>query len=477
MALTFVATCSLATPARAAKPGVVSDLTWYISDADKQRTVDMMTDLGSSMTRLAIQWREAEPERDKYNEWWLNEYGKAIDMARATGQRVVVMVDEAPAWASGSSASNVPRDPSDFAQFMATVAKRYAGKVDGWEIWNEENTSRFWSTGPSPSAYAALLKAVYPAIKAADPGTKVVFGGTAANDYKFLEGAYAAGAEGSFDVLATHPYPYCGSTGPSEIRLNGGRISKDSFLGYREMHKVMVEREDEKPIWVTEIGWNTSSTTCDPGAGVWQGGVSETTQADYLYEAFKLFEQDPYVEYALWYNVRNNYWMHDEDSPEAQFGLVRTDFSPKPAYEAFKAFAHGTPYTVNQSPASTPPPKKKGGKGGRKSSTSTSLRVAVASPGLSSSRAAGRVANAHQGLVTVVVQVRSHRRWLTVRRGRAKVGRLGRYRTHLRGLPRRQLRARAEFRGTSDSRPSHSRFVQPTRKLLRAHVFSAIRAR
>jgi len=259
--IALAATVSLTGRAQAAIPGVVSDLTWYVPDDDKQRTVDVMKDLGSGMTRLAIQWREAEPQHGKYNEWWLAEYGKAIDMARASGQRVIVMVDSAPAWASGSSSSNVPRDPSDFATFMSTVAKRYAGRVDAWQIWNEQNTVRFWSTGPNPGAYAAMLKAAYPAVKAADPSAKVVFGGTAANDYDFLAGAYAAGAKGNFDVLATHPYPYCGSNGPTDVRMNGKRISKDSFLGYREMRRTMEENGDQKPIWITELCWNTSGTT------------------------------------------------------------------------------------------------------------------------------------------------------------------------------------------------------------------------
>jgi hypothetical protein len=461
---------SLAEKARAAQPGVVSDLTWYISDSDKQRTVQAMEDLGSNMTRLAIQWREAEPERDRYNEWWLEEYGKAIDMARAGGQRVIVMVDSAPAWASGSSSSNVPRDPADFASFMSTIAKRYAGRVDAWEVWNEENTTRFWSTGPSPSAYTALLRAAYPAIKAADPNAKVVFGGTAGNDYSFLAGAYAAGAKGYFDVLATHPYPYCGSSSPADVRMNGNRISKDSFLGYREMHRTMVENGDPKPIWVTEIGWNTSSTTCDPGSGVWQGGVSETTQADFLYEAYKLLEQDSYVEYALWYDIRNNYWMHDEDQPEAQFGLMKTDFTPKPAYAAFKAYAHGLPYATSQPPVTKPPKKKK------KSSTSTSLRIATEEQAVAPAQAVGRVANADEGVVTVVVQVRAGGHWRTVRRRRARVDARGRYRTGLSQLPPRRVRARAVFGGSSESRPSRSRFVQPDRSPVQLSVSAAVKA-
>jgi len=329
--------------AAAAEPGVVPDLTWYISDADKQRTVVALQDVGSKWVRLNVQWAEAEPLDGSYNEWWMNEYENAIALAHAAGQRVIIMVDTAPAWASGSQRSNVPRDEGDYADFMRYFANRFRGEVDAYEIWNEPNFKRFWSTGPDASAYAAMLKATYPKIKAADPAAKVVFGGTAGNDYDFIERAYAAGVKGYFDVMATHPYTYCGSSGPAAIRREAnGRISRDSFVGYREVRETMVAQGDAKPIWVTEFGWNTSSAVCDPGAGLWQGGVSEAQQAEHLTKAFKLLERDRYVQVALWYNFRNNYWAADEDEPEARYGLLRTDFSLKPAYTAFKAYAKGT---------------------------------------------------------------------------------------------------------------------------------------
>jgi polysaccharide biosynthesis protein PslG len=449
-----VAICLALVPAaRAAQPGVVSDLTWYISDGDKQKTVSALQDLGSDWTRLAIQWREAEPSQGKYNEWWLNEYEKAIDMARAGGQRVIVMVDSAPAWASGSTSSNAPRDPAQFAAFMSFIAKRYAGKVDAWEIWNEQNLQRFWSTGPDPKAYAALLRAAYPAVKAADPGAKVVYGGTASNDYAFLEGVYAAGGKGYFDVLGTHPYTYCGSTSPEEIRMNGSRISRDSFLGYRELRKTMEAQGDVKPIWATEMGWTTASGTCNPGAGQWQGGVPEQVQAENLYKAYKLLEADPYVEVALWYNVRNNYWLKDEDQAEARYGLMTTDFTPKPAYGAFKAYAHGESYATT--PAPTPAPPK-----GKKKTTRTVLQLDRQQSPIPTA-AEGKVAQAEQGAVLVVVQAHKGKGWHTIRRKNVKVNQVGQYRTRLRHLPRgKRIRARAIFRGTRESRPSRSRYVK-----------------
>src|SRR5207248_2957280 len=102
----------------------------------------------------------------------------AITTAQSTGAKIIMMVNETPQWASGSTNRGVPpSNPADYAAFMHAMVARYAGKVAAWEIWNEENTSRFWAPNPDAAGYAALLKAAYPAVKSADPNTKVLFGG------------------------------------------------------------------------------------------------------------------------------------------------------------------------------------------------------------------------------------------------------------------------------------------------------------
>lgn len=424
--------------ARAASPGVVPDLTWYISDEDKRRSAEALQDLGSEWVRLHVQWKDAELERGTLNEWWMSEYAEAIDMSRAAGQKVIVMVSEAPSWASGSTSSNVPKSNADFASFMSRFAERFAGRVDAYEIWNEPNLKRFWSTGPSAAAYTAMLKAAYPAVKAADPAAKVVFAGLSTNDYTFLSGAYQAGVKGYFDVLATHPYPYCGSTSPAEIRrTSSGRITADSFLGYRELREVMVARGDAKPIWFTEFGWNTSSAECSPGSGQWQGGVSGAKQAQYLNDAYRLIESDPYVEVALWYALRNNYWAKDADEPEAQFGLLRTDYSPKPAYDAFKAYASG----AETAPAPTP--------------IETQTTLAVTGKKKRGPRARGTVLRARGGVVQLIAERRRDGGWVVARQVRVRVSSDGRYRRRM-SLPTGRFRLYAKFSGSDLYRSSRS---------------------
>jgi len=325
------------TPAHAAEKGLSVDLTWGASDADKTRTQSAIADLGARWVRLTVNWNDAEPTvKGLYNSWWLAEYDKALNAALAAGARPIVVVSGTPAWANGGKAMNAPPvRSSDFADFLRFISARLGDRVDAWEIWNEPNTTRFW-TG-TIAQYVTLLQAAYPAVKTGDPGSTVLFGGLSLGDWPWVRDAYAAGAKGAFDAMAVHPYTYCGSTGPDEVRMSNGRITRDSFTSYREVRAEMTAAGDGgKSIWATEFGWNTSTKPCDPANGYWAGGVTETQQAANITRAYEILAQDAYVPVAVLYNARNNYWSADADTGEARFGLMRTDFSAKPGYAAFK---------------------------------------------------------------------------------------------------------------------------------------------
>ena len=107
------------------------------------------------------------------------------------------------------------------------------------------------------------------------------------------------------------------------------RPAKNAFCGIEEVYRTMGNNGDSaKSIWLTEMGWSTASSTY---------GVSETVQADYLTKAFAKLATYPYVGAAFWYNFRNTYWTRDNPADlNANFGLLRTDFSKKPAYWALK---------------------------------------------------------------------------------------------------------------------------------------------
>ncbi|MGI8731525.1 MAG: cellulase family glycosylhydrolase [Solirubrobacteraceae bacterium] len=320
LALAALAMLICAPAAPAVQPGLVTDLTWGAGERDRDRTFSEIRELGARWLRVEVNWGETEPEQGRLHAWSLEQADDTIRRARAQGMQVVVMVSRAPSWASGSEDRGAPpRDPRDYARFVGMLARRYAGDViAGYEIWNEPNLSRFWAPRADATAYVALLRAASDAVRSADPHAKVVFGGLSGADVDFVRDAYRAGARGLFDVMALHPYA-CAQSPRSEL-----------FTRYRRVRSLMVAQRDARPMWFTEFGWSTGRARC---------AVSRTTQARYVRDAFRVMQTDRYVQSALYYNLRNNYWSKDSTDLEAQYGLVDTRFRAKPAYAAFRAFA------------------------------------------------------------------------------------------------------------------------------------------
>ena len=96
--------------------------------------------------------------------------------------------------------------------------------------------------------------------------------------------------------------------------------------------------DGDKSIWMTELGWSTATSLC--GRGTWTGqkpaGVSEAQQAANLTEAYHCLAAHPYVETGLWFTLTDSVGEGDELD---HYGLLRTDASPKPAWEAFRRYA------------------------------------------------------------------------------------------------------------------------------------------
>jgi hypothetical protein len=117
----------------------------------------------------------------------------AVARVRGAGMAVTLTITgPGPRWTSSKpkrhQASYKPRT-SMYRSFATAVAKRYGSRVDRYILWNEPNISawlapqaickRHHCTPESPHLYRGLVRAAYPAIKAADPGAKVLIGALA----------------------------------------------------------------------------------------------------------------------------------------------------------------------------------------------------------------------------------------------------------------------------------------------------------
>lgn len=219
----------------------------------------------------------------------------------------------------------VAPDPAAYAKVAAQVALRYRGRNRGIEIWNEENTARFWGKPPNVVEYATLLRTAYTAIKIVAPETRVILGGPAATSDAPIW-AHDVLARAPADAVGVHPYAPTPYWSEQTVRR---------FHDYTR-----------KPLSVTEFGWGTGC----PEAGFC---VDETTQAGYLIEALNRFHSLGYVTDATVYELQ------DTDGACSRWdclaGLVRGDGSLKPAYLRYRDWNPPVSPTVPVSPSPTQP--------------------------------------------------------------------------------------------------------------------------
>src|SRR5918993_758681 len=183
---------------------------------------------GARVLRQPFYWSVMEPQRGRYD---FSLYDAYIATAANANLRVLPILFDPPAFRSAGPVAGArrgtypPASNTDFAFFAAALVRRYGPggefwqrhpelpqlPIQSWQVWNEPNIPVYWPSGPNPGEYAAMLRAVSSGIKAVDPGAKVVTAGLNESEIgiklaPFLNGMYRAGAKGSFDVLALHPY-------------------------------------------------------------------------------------------------------------------------------------------------------------------------------------------------------------------------------------------------------------------------------
>lgn len=284
---------------------------------------------------LFMGWNGVELAKGVYNEPLLAAYDQEF-AALPPGTKINLNISGTPAWAAGGSADTrtPPANTQDYADFMRYISARYAGRVTSWEVWNEEDSTNWWLG--DEATYVRMLKEAYAGVKAGAPGAQVVFGGTVGNDYDYLSQAYADGAGGSFDAVGVHTDTGCGTNSPYFYQRDpDSRIDRFSFLGYKEVHATMAAHGDGgKPIYMTELGWSATTSACATQNKA--GGVGPAQQATFLSQAYHCLAADPYVAVGIWFELADNGTL---DTSLNRFGLLDSNFSPRPAFAAFSNFS------------------------------------------------------------------------------------------------------------------------------------------
>jgi hypothetical protein len=120
--------------------------------------------------------------------------------------------------------------------------------------------------------------------------------------------------------------------------LSGGWNNDPSFFAFYRLgqyHDAMTAAGDaNKKIWLTEFGYD-SSTVAIPGYE-YSTFISEDIQAKFLVQAIQMARQTAYIGGLMVWNL--NYQVAVPQTDEKWgFGVIRSDWSPRPAYTALAA--------------------------------------------------------------------------------------------------------------------------------------------
>ncbi len=333
-----------------------------LDSTSKDTMYKVLGDAGFKWIREQIIWSSYEPAKGQFGNNYVAQVDSTVNTAAAKGVNIMFSIVHAPDWAGGPG---LPKNPQDVADVLKFMADRYKGKVAAYEVWNEQNLAFETGGQVNASAYVPILKAGYQALKSSDPNITVVMGGltptgvtghpeVALDDVQFLQQVYGInGGEVKkyYDVLGAHPGSNCNppdnswpdnpATSPCGNDPDGSRsFTKDNSFYFKrilQLRKVMEDNgESGKKMWLTEFGWDSTQA---PAAGYeYAKYISEQQQADYLTKAFALGKSYPWMGVMFVWNLNFQVTLQSDTGNEKWgWGVVRQDWSPRPAYTALKA--------------------------------------------------------------------------------------------------------------------------------------------
>ena len=329
------------------------------ANVNLSQQLDAAVASGVESLRVAVDWSALQPyktssdvpaaQRGQFLDLGgvptnLAELDRIVGAAAARGLSLLPVVEHTPSWdGQPGNPASPPKSTASYAAFLTALVRRYGPRgtfwathpsippvpIRMWQIWNEPNFVSYWSQQPFAPSYVRVLAAARSALKASDPGAKVVLSGFADSSWQYLTEVYRVpGARQLFDIVAIHPY----TAQPIHV-----------ITILQRARAVMNHYGDRsKPILATEITWPSSEGKAPPQFGV---STTEGNQAQRLGQLMPLLSANRQKLGLLgfyWYT-----WMGNETPSPAPYAFnyagllkyVAGKVTPKPVLGVFKRWA------------------------------------------------------------------------------------------------------------------------------------------
>lgn len=323
---------------------------------------------GVESIRIPVGWSSVQPNKGGSFEW--SGFDNQVEEAAQAGVKVLPFLTGAPEWAvpakrvPGAGGLEAPAylpvkgaARTAWVSFLTAAVARYGPTgsfwsehpavpkrpIREWQIWNEPNF-KYFIAKPNPAEYGQLVKLSFTALRAADPGAKVILAGLFsrpkgardrrtgkhkslnwyASDFVNVMYKRNPGIKTKFQGAALHPYTIYARELPEVT---------NEFRHYLQMNG-----DGAKQLLITELGW--SSGPKNSGNLFAKGPAG---QAKELKTAFTQLRNNQ----AKW-KLKSIFWFSVDDLPGAcnfcdGSGLFGPGFTPKPAWYSYVKFAGGTP--------------------------------------------------------------------------------------------------------------------------------------
>ena len=132
--------------------GIADSSLYSMSSADLNATLDKIQSLGVTSVRVLVPWASVENRQGVYD--W-TQLDQLVNAAQSRGISLVATVAATPWWAGNIISGHT--DPAVYAGFTTAIATRYKGKISGYEVWNEPNSTLFYNPiDPAAVSYTHL---------------------------------------------------------------------------------------------------------------------------------------------------------------------------------------------------------------------------------------------------------------------------------------------------------------------------------
>jgi polysaccharide biosynthesis protein PslG len=298
---------------------------FHFNEKNLQKAIDQLEELGIGFVRVDILWSDVDRGHLKYD---FTRYDHLFSLLADKKINVLgVLQYNKTSPGSQDKTWNQPPDSIDeFASYVGATVDHYKQIIKHWEIWNEPNLGVYWAAPKDNlTLYSKLLTASFAAAKKADPTCIVLNGGLTEPLNEDVSNLYRQGGKNIHDILNIHTFI--------------DPLSPDAENRFRkiitDIRSLMIAHGDaDKKIWITEMGCPGIPGGREEQLWFAGKGTDENQQADWLKKQYALIREFPFIEKLFWafYRDTENEFKDATD----HLGLVRLDFTPKPAFFQMK---------------------------------------------------------------------------------------------------------------------------------------------